>query len=162
MTRSAWLGLRGCFVRRCSCRFPSPPRQSPNSYSSARSAKAPCRPASAPPMQTAITDRPVNTDPTPDPKTVGERVRTVCLVLITLCVMGATLYFLRPILTPLFIALFLFFLLKPVTGAVARWKIPYWVAYPVLCVFLVLVLLVIGDMVYSSARSFQERWPEYE
>jgi len=113
-------------------------------------------------MQTAITDRPVITDPAPDPNTVGERVRTVCLVLITLCVIGATLYFLRPILTPLFIALFLFFLLKPVTDAVARWRIPYWAAYPVLCALLVLLLLAIGDMVQANARSFEKRWPEYQ
>jgi AI-2 transport protein TqsA len=113
-------------------------------------------------METAITDRPVKTDPTPDPQTVGERVRTACLVLIALCVVGATLYFLRPILTPLFIALFLFFLLKPVTGTVARWKIPYWVAYPVLCALLILVLLAVGNMVSSNARSFDKRWPEYQ
>src|ERR1700685_4020629 len=93
-------------------------------------------------MQTVNTDRPVNTEPTPDPKTVGERVRTACLVLITLCLVGTTAYFLRPILTPLFTSLFLFFLLNPVTDAVARWRIPYWAAYPVLCIFLVLVLLV--------------------
>ncbi len=113
-------------------------------------------------MQTANTDRPVNTEPTPDPQTVGERVRTVCLVLITLCLVGTTAYFLRPILTPLFIALFLFFLLKPVTDAVARWRIPYWAAYPVLCILLVLVLLVVGDMVHSNALSFEKRWPEYQ
>jgi len=113
-------------------------------------------------METASPEQPVAKDWPPDPKALGGQVRTVCLVLIALCVVGATLYFLRPILTPLFIALFFFFLLKPVTSAVARWRIPYWIAYPVLTVLLVLALLVIGDVVQSSAHSFHKRWPEYQ
>ena len=50
---------------------------------------------------------PEATDPRPN-----DRVRTACLVLIAVCVVGAALWAMKAILAPLLIALFLFFLLR--------------------------------------------------
>ena len=62
----------------------------------------------------------------------GERVRTACLVLIAVCVVGAALSAMEAVLAPLLIAFFLFFLLRPAADAVARWRVSPWVSYPLL------------------------------
>jgi AI-2 transport protein TqsA len=102
-----------------------------------------------------------STDGAPAQPSTSERIRTVCLVLIAVCVVGAALYFLRDILTPLLISLFLFFLIKPMADAFGRWRWPVWLSYALLCVLLVVVVYVAGRVVQANVESFQQRLPEY-
>jgi predicted PurR-regulated permease PerM len=91
----------------------------------------------------------------------AERIRTVCLVLIAVCTVGAALYFLRDILTPLLISLFLFFLIKPLADAFGRWRWPVWLSYTLFCILLVVVVYITGRVVQANVESFQHRLPEY-
>jgi predicted PurR-regulated permease PerM len=93
--------------------------------------------------------------------TTGERTRTVCLVLIAICTVGATLYFLRGILTPLLIALFLFFLIRPAAELLARWRLPAWFTYTVLLLVLGVAVYATSRVVERNAEAFQQRLPYY-
>jgi predicted PurR-regulated permease PerM len=91
----------------------------------------------------------------------SERIRTTCLVLIALFVVGAGLFYLRGVLTPVLIALFLFFLIKPTADAFARWRLPAWLTYSLLVLILLLAFYGVGRVVESNAAAFQERLPDY-
>jgi predicted PurR-regulated permease PerM len=92
----------------------------------------------------------------------GEQTRTVCLLVIAVCVAGVALWLLGHILTPLLIALFLFFLSRPVAEEVVRWRVPRWVAYPLLFVLVLLMILLFGTVIYSNAGAFHDRLPLYQ
>ncbi len=96
--------------------------------------------------------------PAPRP---GDRIRTACLVLLAVCVVGAALSTMEGILAPLLVALFLFFLLRPVAGAVARWRVSPWISYPVLCTAFLAALLPLGLAVQYNASIFEARLPFY-
>ena len=100
-------------------------------------------------------------DAPPWHRLVGERTRTVCLVVIAVCVVGWALAQLKPILSPLLIALFLFFLSRPVAEEVLRWRVPRWIAYPLLAALMLLVFLLLGSVAYSNVSAFQARLPHY-
>jgi predicted PurR-regulated permease PerM len=92
---------------------------------------------------------------------IGQQVRTACLVVLALCVTGAALSQLGPILTPLLIALFLYFLFRPLAGFIPRLRISRWVAYPALFVAMLVAVQVVGEMVQSNARALEAKLPEY-
>src|ERR1700722_6279436 len=89
-------------------------------------------------------------------------VRTTCLALIAVVVVGAALSALRDVVTPLLVAVLLFFLVKPIDEFVARRGVPRWVAYPLLCLALLAALLALGLLVQSNARAFQAKLPAYQ
>lgn len=91
----------------------------------------------------------------------GERIRTVCLVLIAVCVVGAALSAMEAVLAPLLIALFLFFLLRPAADAVARWRVSPWVSYPILAAAFLAALIPLGLLVQYNAVIFEARLPFY-
>jgi predicted PurR-regulated permease PerM len=91
----------------------------------------------------------------------GERIRTVCLVLIAVCVVGAALSAMQAILAPLLIALFLFFLLRPAAAAVARWRVSPWISYPVLGAAFLAALLPLGLLVQYNVDLFVAHLPTY-
>jgi predicted PurR-regulated permease PerM len=92
---------------------------------------------------------------------VGERARTISLVVIAVCVVGVVLALLKTILTPLLIALFLFFLSRPVVEEVVRWRVPRWLAYPLLFALTLLLILLVGTVAYGNVGAFQARLPVY-
>jgi predicted PurR-regulated permease PerM len=100
-------------------------------------------------------------EPQPWARLAGERTRTVCLLVIAVCVVGAALALLKPILTPLLIALFLFFLSRPVAEEVVRWRVPRWVAYPLLSALALLLILLFATVIYGNAGAFEARLPQY-
>jgi predicted PurR-regulated permease PerM len=91
----------------------------------------------------------------------AERLRTACLVLIAACAVGAALWAMKPVLAPLLIALFLFFLLRPAADAVARWRVSAWVSYPILAAAFLTVLIALGLLVESNVAVFEARLPFY-
>lgn len=94
-------------------------------------------------------------------RAAGEQARTVCLVIIAVLLGGGALKLLGGILTPLLIALFLFFLLRPLAEVVVARKVPGWFAYPVLFLIAGLIILLFGMVVYANAVEFQERLDDY-
>ncbi len=91
----------------------------------------------------------------------GARARTVCLVLIAVCVVGAALSAMGAILAPLLIAFFLFFLLKPAADAVARWRVSPWISYPVMGIAFLVALAPLALLVHYNAAVFEARLPFY-
>jgi predicted PurR-regulated permease PerM len=102
-------------------------------------------------------------EPKPPPLSgrAGEHIRTACLVLITVCLVGAALAHLGTILTPLLIALMLFFMIRPAADAVARLRVPAWLTVAALGLALIVAVQVTGEVVLSNARAFQARLPHY-
>jgi predicted PurR-regulated permease PerM len=98
---------------------------------------------------------------TPPGSSVGERIRTACLVVIAVLLALGALKLLGGILQPLLIALFLFFLLRPLAEVVVARKVPRWFAYPLLFLIAGLFILLFGVVVYANALEFQERLDDY-
>jgi predicted PurR-regulated permease PerM len=106
-------------------------------------------------------ETPSPVEETPSRPTPAERIRTVALVLIAICAVGASLYFLRGILTPLLIALFLFFLIKPAADAISRRRLPAWLTYTLLLAAGLVVVYGTGRVVEVNVEAFQKKVPEY-
>jgi AI-2 transport protein TqsA len=59
----------------------------------------------------------------------GDRTQRICLIILTVIVIGFALYFMRPVLLPLLFALFLYLCLTPLIDfQVNRIKLPYSVS----------------------------------
>jgi AI-2 transport protein TqsA len=93
---------------------------------------------------------------------VGERTRTVCAVVIALVAGGAALAFLKGVLTPLLLALFLFYLLMPLSDALKRARIPRAFSAPALAIIFCVGLLALGQALYSSVMAIGEELPWYK
>lgn len=92
---------------------------------------------------------------------LGNLVRTACLVVIAVCVAGAALAMLKHLLTPLFAAIFLFFLMKPAVNYLERGKAPPWVIVSFFVLVSTLVVVILVQVIYSNVREFEERIPAY-
>ncbi len=108
-----------------------------------------------------------HTEAAPEPtrgeqKWLGERMRTVCLIVLAVCVAGAALKALHWVLAPLLIALFLYYLLMPLTDTLRRWRVPRWLSGSMLSLLLLAVLVGMGQLIYVYAASIRQRLPEYE
>jgi predicted PurR-regulated permease PerM len=89
----------------------------------------------------------------PAERWMGERTRTVSMVIVALVAGGAALWFLKGTLTPLLIALFMYYLLKPLTDALNRARIPRWISAPAVALVLFVALVAFGQALYSSITS---------
>src|SRR5262245_1516588 len=116
--------------------------------------------AEAPPAE-VVTSGEVAAAP-PVERWVGERTRTVCTVVIALVAGGAALAYLKGVLTPLLLALFLFFLLMPLTDALRRVQIPRAFSAPALGIVLCIGLLALGQALYSGVIAIGEELPWYK
>lgn len=92
---------------------------------------------------------------------IGARIRTVALVIIAAGVIVAGLSFLGSIFTPLFIALFLYYLTRPLYEVMVAFRIPRPIAHLILLVGLTATILVLGEVVYGNAEQFQRQMPYY-
>src|SRR5262245_3459440 len=116
--------------------------------------------AEAPPAE-VVTSGEVAAAP-PVERWVGERTRTVCAVVIALVAGGAALAFLKGVLTPLLLALFLFYLLMPLSDALNRVRIPRAFSAPALAIILCVGLLALGQTLYGSVIAIGEGLPWYK
>lgn len=105
--------------------------------------------------------------PMPDAPGTGARVSrnsiiTASLVVIAICVGGATLAQARVILTPLLLAVFLYFLIQPIIEYLFRLKMPPLVLYPFIIALPLIVALGLVWVVDLNVRAFADRLPEYQ
>ena len=68
----------------------------------------------------------------------------------------------RPILLPLFIAVLLSMVLDPVVTLLMRIKIPHSLAVILTILLTFTLFYLIGLLMYSSAKSFANNFPDYE
>jgi predicted PurR-regulated permease PerM len=88
-------------------------------------------------------------------------IATASLVVIAICIGGAALIRMRDILTPLLIAIFLYFLIQPVIEYLFRIRLPPWLLYPMIVALPLLFALGLVWIVDFNVRAFAQRLPTY-
>ena len=84
--------------------------------------------------------------------TTEERIRTVCLLLIATVVVGAALYWLRPVMIPFVLAVFLAMAISPVVDfQVNRLKMPRGLAVFGAFILALVILGLLGYLITTSA-----------
>jgi len=80
-----------------------------------------------------------------------ERTRTVCLVILTVIAVGAALSWLRPVMIPFVLAVFIALALRPLIDLQQRWlRLPYPAALATTLVLGLVGLLLLGSLVSAS------------
>jgi AI-2 transport protein TqsA len=84
------------------------------------------------------------------------------VLLLVLVLLGALFHYLSPILKPLFIAIFLYYLCRPGTQFLIRYHVPYWISFLIIVLLLIGIFLALGLTVYYNIGLFEKQLPEYE
>lgn len=84
------------------------------------------------------------------------------LGVILVALIGFAFHYLSPILKPLFIALFVYFLARPAAQFLMRLHFPYWVAHFITILFLLFVFIVMAFTVYHNISQLEKKIPEYK
>lgn len=87
--------------------------------------------------------------------------RSASTVIIALILSLAAITYLGPVLTPILIAVFLYFIIRPAADALVRRGAPAWLAYLFLFVVTVVAIIWLGRIVHANAVAFRERLPDY-
>jgi len=95
--------------------------------------------------------------------TTEERIRTVCMLLITTVVVGAALYWLRPVMIPFVLSVFFALALSPVVDfQVNRLRMPRGLAVLGAFVIALVILSLLGYLITSSAVKLAANSGEYQ
>lgn len=89
-------------------------------------------------------------------------VITACMVVMVLVIVGVLLYQLEIILKPLFVAAFVYYLVKSGADGLARLKVPRMLANLLLLCAILIIFLVAGLVTYANVQAIQQRLPEYQ
>lgn len=87
---------------------------------------------------------------------------TVLLGILVLIASGVIFFYLRGILRPFFVAVFLSILLDPLVELLRKIKIPKAIAVFIVLIFTFAFLFLLGLIVYASITSFSDELPKYE
>jgi AI-2 transport protein TqsA len=91
------------------------------------------------------------------------RVRTFCLLALTLIASGFALYALKPVLVPFVLAVFFTYCLKPIIDLQTRYlRVPHGVAIIGTAVLGVLLLLIIGLVVATTIGTMSHEFDAYQ
>jgi AI-2 transport protein TqsA len=94
---------------------------------------------------------------------IEQRVQTVCLLVLTAIATGMALYWLRPVMIPFVLAVFLAIALGPVVEAQVRYfKAPRGLAIVATLMMVFLLLNVIGGLVSASVKQLVAQIPLYQ
>jgi predicted PurR-regulated permease PerM len=105
---------------------------------------------------------PASSAPTDTPHLSRNWIVTASLVVIAVCIAGTALMYARAILTPLLIAIFLYFLIQPVIEFLFRLKLPPIILYPFI-IALPIGLMLIGVLIIdANVRAFGDRMEGYK
>lgn len=86
----------------------------------------------------------------------------VCVILLTVCAVGAVSTYLRTVITPLLMGLLLFFLVLPLVESLDNYRVPRWLIYILLCVIGVAAVFGMGRLIEIQGRELRARLPEYQ
>lgn len=94
------------------------------------------------------------------PEPPDRLIATSSLVVIaTVLTVGAFTY-LGPVLIPVIVALFLYYIIAPVAQLLIRCRIRPWLAYITLFVGVIVLLVALAQIVYVNARAVQASFPQ--
>jgi len=91
----------------------------------------------------------------------GNKVITVCSVIIVAFLIGLLLKVAKPVFFPFFLAVLFAFVLSPVLDLLTRLKIPRAVSILVIVLIAFLAIYLLGAVFYSSGKSFASGLPQY-
>lgn len=89
------------------------------------------------------------------------KVAVACLVMIVIFLTGVVLRLARPVLFPLFLAVFISFILLPVIDFFGRYSIPRFVSIVVLLLVTFAGLYLMGTLFFSTGKAFADEVPRY-
>ncbi|OQX28722.1 MAG: hypothetical protein B0D92_07410, partial [Spirochaeta sp. LUC14_002_19_P3] len=89
-------------------------------------------------------------------------VQTLCLSILTVLALGATLHFLRIVFLPLFIAGLLALMLTPLVQRMEKLRIPRIFGIFLVMGALLILFFVVGRMFYTSLQTFTEEFGDYQ
>ena len=92
----------------------------------------------------------------------GDRVAAASLVIIVIFIAGVVLRLAKPVLFPMFLAIFLSFLLSPVLDFLTRLKIPKAFSIIFILFMAFLIIYLMGSLFYSSGNAFASEFPDYK
>jgi len=97
------------------------------------------------------------------PEHSHRRITETCLVILTVIAVGATLFFLRPVLVPFVLAAFISYALAPVIEyLMRRLRVPRFVAILGTAFLGLMLLAIIAMVVASAAAEMVENFPQYK
>lgn len=88
-------------------------------------------------------------------------ITTASLVVIAICIGGATLSYARGILTPLLIAIFLYFLIQPLVEYLFQLRLPRWLVYALMIAVPLAFVQVTVWVIDVNVRAFATNLPTY-
>lgn len=92
-----------------------------------------------------------------------QRIQTICLIILTTVAGGFGLYWLRPVLVPFVLAVFIAIGLSPVVDIqVRRLRFPRWLAVTSTLIVSALVLVVLGLVIAQSAGTLAANADDYK
>lgn len=89
-------------------------------------------------------------------------VITACLVVIALCIGGYAFSYLKAVLSPLLVALFIFFLTNPIVRALQARNCSPTFAYFLVLTGTILSFLILGRVIFGSIQEVNQRLPDYQ
>jgi AI-2 transport protein TqsA len=94
---------------------------------------------------------------------MNRRAQTFCLLTLTTIASGAALYFLRPVLVPFVLAVFLTYCLTPAIDVQTRYlRMPRLLAAISALILALAVLAIFGSLVATSVGSMSQKLQDYE
>ncbi len=91
----------------------------------------------------------------------SETGRSAGLAVIAFILVAAAITYLGPVLTPVLIALFLYYIIRPAADALVRRGAPAWLAYLFLFTLTVVAIIWLGRIVHGNMLLVRGRLPEY-
>jgi len=91
----------------------------------------------------------------------GNKVVAAALVIIVIFIAGVVLRQAKPVIFPLFLAIFLSFVLSPILDFLTRIKIPKAVSILFILLLSFLIIYLLGALFYSSGKAFASEFPKY-
>jgi len=91
----------------------------------------------------------------------GRKIVTISAVILAVLGLGAILRLGKPVLFPLCLALFLYFVITPVLKALERWKISRTVSLILIIAVTAVVLYLLAVLFYTSGKNFAADIPSY-
>lgn len=91
------------------------------------------------------------------------RIVTSCLLILTAIAVGASLYWLRPIIVPFVWAVFAAMALEPVIGVLMKYaRFPSWLALLVTLLLVFAAAILVGGLIAASIKNFAADASQYE
>lgn len=91
----------------------------------------------------------------------NNKVVLISASIIAIFLSGLILRLARPVLFPFFLALFIYFILSPVSDFLTRLKIPKALSLILILIISFFILYLLGVIFYTSGKSFASEFPKY-